>query len=70
MKKAKLVLGGVAVLSMCWFGSSCSSKPACSKSSSHSWGSWTNVWDKENHYGYMKQERYCDACGLRETRVE
>jgi len=44
--------------------------PVCTTlNQEHGWGMWTNEWPKENDFGYMKQTRYCENCGLRQSRV-
>lgn len=46
----------------------CKSGTQCTTGAKHSWGAWSNVWENENPFGFMRQERYCNTCNLRQAR--
>ena len=40
------------------------SNPVCKDSKKHSWGNWTQNWEKPNTFGYLQQSHTCTNCGF------
>lgn len=37
--------------------------------SAHKWSRWTDDWKEANDFGFIRQRRYCDKCGVLELEM-
>jgi hypothetical protein len=69
MRKILFAAALVAVVSSALFAAGCSQPLCTSERGGHTWGQWSNEWEKTNLDGYMRQIRRCETCGLQEARA-